>query len=73
MARLRYAKEDQDEEVAALAAQIRKERGQMHNLYLMLLNSPPVARGWLGLLTAGASNANFRDGSASSPSYALHC
>jgi alkylhydroperoxidase family enzyme len=52
MARLPYAKEDQDEEVAALAAQIRKERGQMHNLYLMLLNSPPVARGWLGLLTA---------------------
>jgi alkylhydroperoxidase family enzyme len=51
MARIPYA-DDQDPEVAALAAQIRKERGKMHNLYRMLLNSPPVARGWLNLLTA---------------------
>jgi AhpD family alkylhydroperoxidase len=52
MARLAYADENRDAETAALAAQIRKERGRMHNLYLMLLNSPPVARGWLNLLTA---------------------
>ena len=52
MARIPYADENQNEEVAALAAQIRKERGQLHNLYRMLLNSPPVARGWLALLTA---------------------
>ncbi len=51
MARIPYA-DDQNPEVAALAAQIRKERGKMHNLYRMLLNSPPVARGWLNLLTA---------------------
>ena len=52
MARIPYADENQNEEVVALAAQIRKERGQLHNLYRMLLNSPPVARGWLNLLTA---------------------
>jgi AhpD family alkylhydroperoxidase len=52
MARIAYADENQNEEVKALAAQIRKERGQLHNLYRMLLNSPPVARGWLNLLTA---------------------
>ncbi len=52
MARIPYAEENQNEEVAALAAQIRKERGKLHNLYRMLLNSPPVARGWLNLLTA---------------------
>src|SRR5262245_23593131 len=53
MARISYADEAQNAEVVALAAQIRKERGgKMHNLYRMLLNSPPIARGWLGLLTA---------------------
>ena len=52
MARIPYADENQNAEVAALAAQIRKERGQLHNLYRLLLNSPPVARGWLNLLTA---------------------
>src|SRR3970040_1226369 len=52
MARIPYAEENQNEDVAALAAQIRKERGKLHNLYRMLLNSPPVARGWLNLLTA---------------------
>ena len=52
MARIPYADPDQNEEVKALADQIRKERGQLHNLYKMLLNSPPVARGWLNLLTA---------------------
>jgi len=51
MARIPYA-DDRDPEVAELAAQIRRERGKMHNLYKMLLNSPPVARGWLNLLTA---------------------
>jgi alkylhydroperoxidase family enzyme len=52
MARIPYADENRDDEVKALAAQIRKERGKMHNLYRMLLNSPPVARGWLNFLTA---------------------
>ena len=51
MARIPYADENQDE-VKPLAARIRKERGRMSNLYRLLLNSPPVARGWLDLLTA---------------------
>ena len=52
MARIPYADENANAEVVELAAQIRKERGKLHNLYRLLLNSPPVARGWLNLLTA---------------------
>lgn len=52
MARIPYADPNQNAEVKALAERIQKERGRLHNLYLMLLNSPPVARGWLDLLTA---------------------
>ena len=53
MARIAYADETGDPEITALAAQIRAERGgQVPNIYRMLLNSPPVARGWLNLLTA---------------------
>jgi alkylhydroperoxidase family enzyme len=52
MARIPYA-DEKDPEIAALADQIRKERGgRVLNLYRMLLNSPPVASGWLNLLTA---------------------
>jgi alkylhydroperoxidase family enzyme len=52
MARIPYA-DEKDPEVAALADQIRQERGgRVLNLYRMLLNSPPVASGWLNLLTA---------------------
>jgi alkylhydroperoxidase family enzyme len=51
MARIPYA-DDKNPEIAELAGQIRKERGKLHNLYRMLLNSPPIARGWLNLLTA---------------------
>jgi alkylhydroperoxidase family enzyme len=52
MARLEYADENGRPEVAALAQRIRAERGTMHNLYRMLLQSPPVAEGWLTFLTA---------------------
>lgn len=52
MARIPYPDVNANAEVIALTAQIRKERGQLHNLYRLLLNSPPVARGWLNLLTA---------------------
>ena len=53
MARIAYADEFRDTEIKALAAQIRAERdGHVPNIYRMLLNSPPVARGWLNLLTA---------------------
>lgn len=52
MARIPYADPKKNEETRTLAAQIYKERGRLHPLYLMLLNSPPIARGWLDLLTA---------------------
>jgi hypothetical protein len=32
---------------------IRKERGKLANLYLMLLNSPPIANGWPLIKSAG--------------------
>jgi len=51
MARIPYADENHDE-VKVLADRIRRERGRMSNLYRLLLNSPPIARGWLDLLTA---------------------
>jgi len=60
MARIPYA-DDRNPEVAELAAQIRRERGKMHNLYKMLLNSPPVARGWLNLLTAVRQQCKLAD------------
>jgi AhpD family alkylhydroperoxidase len=53
MARIAYADEARDPETRALAEQIRAERdGRIPNIYRMLLNSPPVAQGWLNLLTA---------------------
>ena len=52
MARVAYADES-NPEAAPLAQRIRAERGgKVLNLYKMLLNSPPVAEGWLKLLTA---------------------
>jgi AhpD family alkylhydroperoxidase len=53
MARIAYADEVRDPEIRALAEQIRAERdGRIPNIYRMLLNCPPVAQGWLNLLTA---------------------
>src|SRR3954470_17613770 len=53
MARIIYGDESATKEVAALAAQIRAARGgKIPNIYRMLLNSPPIAQGWLNLLTA---------------------
>jgi AhpD family alkylhydroperoxidase len=53
MARIPYADEAAGNDIAALAAQIRAERdGRIPNIYRMLLNSPPIAQGWLNLLTA---------------------
>jgi alkylhydroperoxidase family enzyme len=51
MARIPYA-DQSNPSIAPLVAQITKERGQVINLYGMLLHSEPVARGWLGFLTA---------------------
>lgn len=53
MARITYADETADPAIAALATRIRAERdGKIPNIYRMLLNSPPIAQGWLNLLTA---------------------
>jgi AhpD family alkylhydroperoxidase len=53
MARVPYADETSSAEIEQLARAIRAERGgRMLNLYRMLLNSPPVAAGWLKLFTA---------------------
>lgn len=60
MARIPYPEDLEAPEIAALAEQIRKERGgRVLNLYKMLLNSPPVAEGWLNLLTAIRQQANL--------------
>ncbi len=52
MARIGYGDENANATVKALAQQIRVERGGIGDLYRILLNSPPVAQGWLNLLTA---------------------
>src|SRR5690554_2624462 len=50
MARLPYA-DLTHPEVSPLVEQIVAERGSVLHLYQMLLQSPPVARGWLNHLT----------------------
>ncbi len=59
MTRIPYADENQNAETVAAAGRIRKTRGQVSNLYRLLLNSPPVARGWLELLTAVRQQCNL--------------
>ncbi len=51
MARIPYP-EINDPESAQLRDQIIAERGKLQSLYKMLLHSPPIAQGWLNLLTA---------------------
>ena len=51
MARLPYANSS-NPEIATVVERIERERGKVLNLYGMLLNSPPVAEGWLAFLTA---------------------
>ncbi len=51
MARLPYA-EPKTPEAQAVAARIIAERGSLLHLYRMLLNSVPLAEGWLTFLTA---------------------
>lgn len=60
MARIGYVDETNNPEAAPLAARIRNERGgKLLNLYKMLLNSPPVAEGWLTFLTAIRQKCNL--------------
>jgi len=61
MARIPYADPSRPE-ISALAERITRERGgRMLNLYRMLLNSPPVAEGWLTLFTAIRQKAKLAD------------
>jgi AhpD family alkylhydroperoxidase len=53
MARLPLVSDKTHPELAPLIERIREERGgRLLNLYATLLHSPPVAEGWLKLLTA---------------------
>jgi hypothetical protein len=61
MARLAYPQERDHPELAGLIAEIRDQRGgRLANLYKMLLKSPPVAAGWLHLLTAIRQQSELR-------------
>ncbi|WP_454692142.1 carboxymuconolactone decarboxylase family protein [Achromobacter aloeverae] len=58
MARIPYADKTAPA-IQPLAARIEKERGRILNLYAMLLNSPPIAEGWLNYLTAVRQKARL--------------
>src|SRR3546814_12178901 len=58
MARLPYA-DLSHPEVSPLVEQIVAERGSVLHLYQMLLQSPPVARGWLNHLTGIRHNSSL--------------
>ncbi|MDQ2147630.1 carboxymuconolactone decarboxylase family protein [Alcaligenaceae bacterium A4P071] len=51
MARIGYA-DITNPDTHALVERIQRERSSLPNLYKMLLNSPPIAEGWLNYLTA---------------------
>lgn len=51
MARIPYATLEKPE-TRDLETRISAERGKIFHLYAMLLNSPPIAEGWLNYLTA---------------------
>jgi len=52
MARIPYIEEKDHPELAPLVARIKAERGKLLDLYKILLHSPAVMEGWLGLFTA---------------------
>ncbi|HMH20080.1 MAG TPA: carboxymuconolactone decarboxylase family protein, partial [Burkholderiales bacterium] len=53
MARISLVEEGDHPELAGVIRTIKTERGgKLLNLYRALLNSPPVAEGWLKLFTA---------------------
>ncbi|MFZ5558238.1 MAG: carboxymuconolactone decarboxylase family protein [Pseudomonadota bacterium] len=59
MARLPLVSEQTHPDRAELIGRIRAERGRLLNLYGTLLHSPPVAEGWLRLLTAVRQQASL--------------
>lgn len=58
MARLPYAAID-DAAIRPLVQRIVAERGSVLHLYRMLLHSPPLAEGWLALMTAVRQRATL--------------
>lgn len=58
MARIPYAALE-TEATKSLVDRIVKERGSVLHLYQMLLNSPPIAQGWLNYLTAVRQKAKL--------------
>jgi AhpD family alkylhydroperoxidase len=52
MARIPLVEEQQHPELSALIAEVKGKRGRLSHLYATLLNSPPIAGGWLNFLTA---------------------
>ena len=61
MARVPYQDESTMPETAALVDRIKSERGRLLELYGVLLNSPPVAEGWLKLFTAIRQQGKLSD------------
>lgn len=59
MARIPYA-DISDPQIEPLVDRIVAERGSVLHLYQMLLHSPPVAEGWLSLLTAVRQQSELR-------------
>jgi len=52
MPRVPYIEENDHPELAPLVARIKAERGKVLDLYKVLLHSPAIMEGWLGLFTA---------------------
>jgi alkylhydroperoxidase family enzyme len=61
MARVPYQNETTMPETAELVGRIKSERGRLLELYGALLNSPPVAEGWLNLFTAIRQKGKLSD------------
>lgn len=59
MARIDYA-DITNPDIRPLVERIRKERSSVPNLYKMLLNSTPIAEGWLNYLTAIRQKSGLR-------------
>ena len=63
MARVRLVKEGERAEQDALIATIKAERGgRFLDLYAVLMNSPPIAEGWLKLFTAIRQKSKLNGG-----------
>jgi AhpD family alkylhydroperoxidase len=59
MPRIDLANWKDDPSVSELAARIIEQRGQMSDLYALLLQSPPITEGWLRISTAVRQQANL--------------